>query len=1251
MAFNPFKILKSLLVSEEGTLTPKQVEIVPGGTASTKTTITSSQTTNKTITLPDATDTLVGKATTDSLTNKSLVDSSTAIVDNSDATKQIKFDAAGTTGTSTTITSSQTANRTLTLPDTTDTLATATQVTTVQTNLDNHIADATDAHAASAITNTPAGTIAATTVQAAVNELDTDIQGHITDATAAHAASAVAVTPAGNLASTDVQSALVELQTDINGLAPAGNYITALTGDVVAAGPGSVAATIQAGAVDNAKIAAGVDAAKIADGSVSNAEFQRLNGVSSDIQTQLDARLALAGGTMLGDLILNADPSASLQAATKQYVDSVAAGLDPKQAVRCATTVDVGGVYANAPSNGRFTGAATTIDDIPLNIGDRVLIKDQTDAKQNGIYVYDGAGQFTRSTDMDGSPASEVSAGNYTFATEGTINVSSGFVLTGDGLFTLNTDNLVFTQFSGSGGASAALDNLTTPTAINTALLPNANNTIDLGSPANSFRTVYAGTNVSAAGRLTSPTGTATTVGSQNSAAASDATTVVTGNAAAGNSGDITIQTGTATGTRGDVVLNAKATRITSGPLNITQGQTAQATANQQSITIPSSNEAEGLIKITASDSTDRYVLTAASTGLPQAPNYILNGDAEGKLATSSTIFVTYSDRIGSPDASIPTDAQGGAPVGVSSSMTIGLSGNRSYLLSKDNADRQGEGWYIPFNMDIAGAARVFSIKFDYIPGPNFVGGTNSTNSDVTVWIYDVTSAKLIQPSSYKLLAAGGSSLSDQFQAEFQTSAGGSEYKLVFHVASTNPNSYTITVDNIVCSPSQYVFGTPISDWISYTPTFTGFGTPSGVDFKYKRMGDEIHVVGTFTSVSPTAVTGKVSLPSGLSIDANKVTSTQRQMLGILTRAVSGATNTFASTTVGPYAVVEDTTSSTTEVFFSNNTNTTANHYVLLNGNSLTNNGDNIMMSFRVPISGWSSSVQMSDSTSTRIVSARASITAAAATTAGNPFNFNNVEFDTHSAISTGATTWKYTAPVSGTYRVSSSVYVNASITVVVYKNGSNHSVLFTATGPTAASGSTLVQLNAGDYIDIRGSALATPQSVGAPSSLQTSNWVTVDRISGPSQIAASETVAARYKTSAAQSIPNATNTIVNFGTSDFDTHNATTTGASWKFTAPISGTYRVSAVVQYGSGNYNPGTLFESNLFKNGAAYASLGFVTKETGTATVTPTLTGSTLIQLNAGDYIDIRTYQNNGGNSPLSASAIYNHINIERVGNRG
>ncbi len=78
-----------------------------------------------------------------------------------------------------------------------------------------HVADAADAHAGTAITNTPAGAIAATTAQAAIDELDTDLTAHLDDTTDAHAGTAVTNTPAGTIAATTAQAAIDELDTDI----------------------------------------------------------------------------------------------------------------------------------------------------------------------------------------------------------------------------------------------------------------------------------------------------------------------------------------------------------------------------------------------------------------------------------------------------------------------------------------------------------------------------------------------------------------------------------------------------------------------------------------------------------------------------------------------------------------------------------------------------------------------------------------------------------------------------------------------------------------------------------------------------------------------------------------------------------------------------------------------------------------------------------------------------------------------------
>lgn len=137
-----------------------------------------------------------------------------------------------------------------------------------------------------------------------------------------------------------------------------------------------------------------------------------------------------------------ADPTGAQDAATKAYVDAVKTGLDIKDSVKAATT---GNITLSAPQ---------TIDGVAVVAGDRVLVKDQTTASGNGIYVV-AAGAWTRATDADNTPAGEVTAGMFCFVEEGTANADSGWVLTTNGAITLGTTALTFTQFSGAGQITA----------------------------------------------------------------------------------------------------------------------------------------------------------------------------------------------------------------------------------------------------------------------------------------------------------------------------------------------------------------------------------------------------------------------------------------------------------------------------------------------------------------------------------------------------------------------------------------------------------------------------------------------------------------------------------------------------------------------------------------------------------------------------------------------------------------------------
>jgi hypothetical protein len=137
-----------------------------------------------------------------------------------------------------------------------------------------------------------------------------------------------------------------------------------------------------------------------------------------------------------------AEPTNSSDAATKAYVDANRTGLDVKGSVRAATTANI--TLTNTQ----------TIDDVALSVGDRVLVKNQTLAKENGIYVV-ATGAWTRSTDADNTPTGEVTSGMFTFVEEGTAYADSGWVLSTDGVITLDTTALSFVQFSGAGSITA----------------------------------------------------------------------------------------------------------------------------------------------------------------------------------------------------------------------------------------------------------------------------------------------------------------------------------------------------------------------------------------------------------------------------------------------------------------------------------------------------------------------------------------------------------------------------------------------------------------------------------------------------------------------------------------------------------------------------------------------------------------------------------------------------------------------------
>jgi hypothetical protein len=209
--------------------------------------------------------------------------------------------------------------------------------------------------------------------------------------------------------------------------------------------------TIVAGDLADGAVTSG----KILDGTIVNADINASAAIAQSkidgLTTDLAAKLALAGGTMTGSIAMGTNkitglgtPTDSADAVTKSYVDAIAEGLHIHEAVVAATTTNV--TLSSALENG------DTLDGITLATGNRILVKNQSTASENGIYVVQASGQPTRATDFD--TATEIDSGDFVFVYSGTVNAATGWVQTNKPV-TIGTDAIAFTQFSGAGTYTA----------------------------------------------------------------------------------------------------------------------------------------------------------------------------------------------------------------------------------------------------------------------------------------------------------------------------------------------------------------------------------------------------------------------------------------------------------------------------------------------------------------------------------------------------------------------------------------------------------------------------------------------------------------------------------------------------------------------------------------------------------------------------------------------------------------------------
>jgi hypothetical protein len=625
-------------------------------------------------------------------------------------------------------------------------------------------------------------------------------------------------------------------------------------------------------------------------------------------------------------------------------------------------------------------------------------------------------------------------------------------------------------------------------------------------------------------------------------------------------------------------------------------------------ITTPTTPGA-GLNKIYPKADGKFYTLDPAGTevqvgaGGSSGINYLsANPDAE----SGTTGWATYADA-GQP---VPVDGTGGtATVTWTKSTSSPLRGNASFLYTKPGSIVQGNGVGYAFTIAAADQAKVLTISCDY----QIASGTYY-DGDLTFYIYDVTNGVIIQPSGFTVQNAG---VAMRQVSTFQTASNSTSYRFIIHCAGIGINAHTVKFDNFSLGPVSIVNGTPVTDWTSYTPTGTWTTNTTYVG-KWRRVGDSMQVTANIALTGAPTGSFTVNLPSGYTIDTTKISNTSYQSLGVV-YATSGAGTSNRTGT----AIYGSTTS--LRVVTDNGATWSA------TAPGTFGNSDFVTVNAIFPILGWSSNVQMSSDTDTRVVS----MTGDRASTQSVTNQVTNLAFTASKDTHGGWNGTQYVVQVPGDYSVSATVAdsVSSSWVVYAYVNGTFAKTLgFTGSGNYGGGTATLSNLKAGDLISIRAGATTTVHSGGC---------ISIFRLAGPSLVAANEKVMARYSTVAGQAFTAGTQATVAFGTKSFDTHGAAPNGT---FTANRSGVVEVEAS-QRNVTNYTVvGNGAALRLLLNGSIYSRLdGYSAQVTGSTTYS--MSGGDLVQVNAGDVLSIAFVSDNA--TTMSTGAGDNYVSYRMV----